>query len=102
VKKLVAERAVARWQAMMKGDYAGAYEFLSPGSKAATSAALYKAKFKNPIWRDVALQTVECEAETCKATLLLTYDYKSMKGVKTEVIESWLLEGGNAWYIFRE
>jgi hypothetical protein len=102
VKKLVAERALARWQAMMKGDYAGAYEFLSPGSKASVSRELYRAKVKNPIWRDAAVHSVECTSETCQVKLLITYDYKNMKGIKTELTESWLLEGGNAWYIFRE
>jgi hypothetical protein len=102
VKKLVAERAVARWQAMIKGDYAGAYEFLSPGSKASMTPELYKAKIKNPIWRDAVVQSAECTGETCQVKLSITYDYKNMKGVKTELTESWLLEGGNAWYIFRE
>ena len=66
------------------------------------SLELYKAKIKNNMWRDAAVQSVQCAAETCQARVLITYDYRHMKGIKTEVMESWLLDGGNAWYIFRE
>src|ERR1700758_5579112 len=43
-QKVVAARAEARWQLLIKGDFTEAYEFLSSGSKATTSLDAYKAK----------------------------------------------------------
>ena len=40
----VTERAKARWQAIIDGDVAKAYGFLSPGSKAVTSLESYQAR----------------------------------------------------------
>ena len=37
--KLVTERATARWQAIIGKDFAAAYEFMSPSSKAAVTPA---------------------------------------------------------------
>jgi len=37
-QKVVAEKAQARWNVLIKGDVEAAYQFLSTGSKAATSA----------------------------------------------------------------
>src|SRR5271169_399554 len=66
-QKVVAERAQARWQALIKGDLDGAYAFLSPASKKATSLAAYSASIKPGMWRTVKVDKVDCEAELCKA-----------------------------------
>ena len=50
-KEVVTARANARWQALLRGDLAAAYEYLSPGSKAAMSLDLYKGKHKIGMYR---------------------------------------------------
>ena len=100
-QKLVAERAEARWQALIKGDVEGAYQYLSAGSKAATSLAVYKAKIKPGLWRKAKVDKVECEAELCKVQLTITYDYRNMKGIETLLPETWIIENGDAWYVYR-
>src|SRR5207302_10122477 len=45
-QKVVAERAQARWELLIKGDVDGAYQYLSVGSKAATAAGLLNVKVK--------------------------------------------------------
>jgi hypothetical protein len=87
---------------MIKGDFDAAYGFLSPGSRASMPLDVYRAKIKSNIWRGVEVQSVECAEQVCNVTVLVTYDYKGMKGVKTKVSESWLLAAGNAWYVYRE
>jgi len=91
---------------MIKGDYDTAYGFLSPGSKDGISLDVYKRKIKQNIWRDVELagpvdEAVKCEDQACKIELFVTIDYKTMHGLKTPVWESWVLENGNAWYVYR-
>jgi len=100
-EKVVAERAQARWDVLIKGDVGAAYQFLSAGSKAATSAELYKAKIRPGLWRQARVDKVGCEGEVCKVTMLGTYDAKRMKGIETPVAETWIIENGSAWYVYR-
>ena len=100
-QRVVAERAQARWQILMKGDVEGAYQFLSAGSKAATSLEVYKSKIRPGMWRGAKVDKVECEAEICKVLLQITYDTRPMKGIQTPVDETWIIENGSAWYIYR-
>jgi len=100
-QKVVAERAEARWQALIKGDLNAAYTYLSEGSKATTPLAAYKANIKPGLWRGAKVDKVECEAEVCKVTMLITYDTPRMKGIETPLPESWIIEKGSAWYVYR-
>jgi len=100
-QRLVAERAQARWQVLMKGDVEGAYQFLSVGSKAVTSLDVYKAKIRPGMWREAKVEKVECEAEFCKVLMQITYDTRRMRGIQTPLDESWIIENGSAWYIYR-
>lgn len=100
-QKVVAERAEARWKALIKGDLEDAYSYLSPGSRATTSFALYKAKVKPGMWRDAKAEKVTCDGDLCQVTMLVTYDAKRMKGIETPVMESWVIENGTPWYVYR-
>ena len=100
-QKVVAERAQARWNLLLKGDVDGAYQFLSAGSKGATSLASYKAKIKPGMWRAAKVDKIDCEREICKVMMLITYDSKLIKGIETPFDENWVIEDGSAWYIYR-
>ena len=100
-QKVVAERAQARWELLLKGDVASAYQFLSAGSKAAMPVEQYKAKIKPGMWRQVKVGKVDCAAELCKVVMQVTYDAKHMKGIETPVDETWIIENGSAWYVYR-
>jgi hypothetical protein len=100
-QKVVAERAKERWDLLIKGDVAGAYQFLSSGSKAATPADVYKAKIRPGLWRQATVSKVDCQAEVCKVIMLITYDAKRMKGIETPIDETWVIENGSAWYVYR-
>ncbi len=34
--------------------------------------------------------------------MILTYDHEMMKGIQTPFEESWIIEKGTAWYVYRE
>src|SRR6478752_3568578 len=87
----VAARAKARWQRFIDGDLAGAYEYLSPASRAAMPLDLYKAKHKVGMYRSVKVDGVDCEADACTVKLRLTYDYKRIKGITTPLVEKWII-----------
>lgn len=100
-QQFVGERALARWQVLMKGDVEGAYQFFSAGSKAATSPEVYKSKMRPGMWRAAKVDKVDCQGEICKVTMLVTYDTRPMRGIQTPVEETWIIENGSAWYVYR-
>jgi predicted small secreted protein len=99
---LVSERINARWNALIKGDLDQAYTFMSAGSQEAMPLKLYKEKIKPGMWRAVKIDSMNCDAEICQVKMTLTYDHKMMKGVQTPFQETWILEKGNAWYVYRD
>jgi hypothetical protein len=102
-EEAVAERAKARWQLLIKRDYEGAYAYFSPTSRATTSLSKFEAGIRAVEYRAVTIDKVECVAEACKVTLKLTYDYPPAKvtGVVTPLDESWIIDRGQAWFVFR-
>jgi hypothetical protein len=100
-QKVVAQRAEARWQSLIKGDLDAAYAYLSEGSKATTPLDVYKAKIRPGRWRQAKVEKVECEAEVCRVVMQITLDHKLMKGIQTALDENWIIEKGSAWYVYR-
>jgi hypothetical protein len=97
----VADRAKARWDRLIAGDLAGAYEYLSPASRATLSLDSYRAKHKVGMYRSVKIDDVKCEGEACTVKLSLTYDFKRHKGVTTPLTENWIISQGQAWFVDR-
>lgn len=100
-QKVVAERATARWQALIKGDLDTAYTYLSKGSKSATSLDLYKKQIKPGLWKQAKVESVECEKEICKVQMEIIYDAARMKGIPALVTETWIIEDGTAGFVYR-
>jgi hypothetical protein len=102
-ESVVAERAKARWQALIKRNYQEAYGYFSPASKDTTSLAVYQAKVAGIDYRAVRIDKVECKAEVCTVKLTLTYDYPQSKAkdVVTPLDENWIIDKGQAWFVFR-
>jgi predicted small secreted protein len=101
-QSLVTERVNARWKALIKGDLDEAYTFMSTGSRVAMPLRVYKEKIKPGMWRAVKIDSMECEAEICQVRMTLTYDHRMIKGVQTPFVETWILENGNAWFVYRD
>jgi predicted small secreted protein len=99
---LVTERVNARWNALIKGNLDEAYTFMTAGSQEAMPLKVYKAKIKPGMWRAVKIEGMDCEAEICQVWMTLTYDHQRMKGIQTPFTETWILEKGNAWYVYRD
>jgi hypothetical protein len=98
---VVRERAEARWQAIIKGDYAAAYSYFSPASREIVNLGTFEARSKAIVkYTGIKIDTVSCEAAACKVKLFLTYDHKVMKGVTTPVEEAWIIDGGQLWYVW--
>lgn len=100
VKQQVVEaRAVARWNALIKGDIPAAYAYLSPATRATTPLDVYTAKRKVGMYRKIKVNSVDCEGAVCTVKLTLRYDYKRFKGIETPLSEHWVIEDGQAWFV---
>ncbi len=100
-REAVTERVNARWAALIKGDMDTAYTFLSPASRAVTSLSAYKAQARGKGYQQAKIEKVDCEIEVCKVTLTVVYDHRKMKGIPTLDEESWVIDEGQVWYVWR-
>lgn len=98
----VRERATARWNALIAGDLAKAYEYLSPGTRDVMTLDLYKKKTRTGAWNKVNVDTVTCERDRCDVSVLVDYRYRELKSIETRVNEVWLQDGGKWWLVPRK
>jgi hypothetical protein len=97
---MVTARVEARWDAMIKDDLDTAYGYMSPASRQVTSIEKYKANTRRGAFRAAKIDSVACEADACTVRLFVTYDHPRMKAITTPVLESWIIDGGQAWYVY--
>ena len=100
-REAVTERVNARWAAILRGDMDTAYAFLSPASKELTPLTSYRTEARSKGFRSAKIENVDCEPESCRVTLMVVYDHQKMQGIPTLVNESWVLEDGKYWYVWR-
>ena len=104
-EKSLENRAIARWNAVLSGDLAGAYEFLSPGYRSSVSLNQYQRHIllTRVKWREAGYLSSDCAETTCKVKISLDYTlYGALPGVKsfegTQTIhESWV-RIDDIWY----
>jgi len=84
---------------MTKDDLDAAYGYLSPGSKQLVSLEKFKANTRRGAFRAGKVESVKCEDDACQVKVLVTYDHPKMKGITTPVIESWIVDDGQAWLV---
>lgn len=99
-------RAMARWEAIIAGDYEAAYDYLSPGYRSGVSRQSYSRRYgATPVQRNsVEYQETICQSETrCEVRLMVGYAVENMlPGMdrvesKALVREDWILIQG-AWF----
>ena len=99
-EQAVASRVGERWDAVIKGDYARAYEYLSPASRASMPIERYQKVARTLQYRAAKINGIDCDAERCRVKLSVTYDHRLMKGVTTPLEETWIFDQGKPWYVY--
>ena len=102
----IEERVNARWDALLAGDLAGAYEYLSPGYRSSVSSLQYQRMvlLRQIEYTSAKYVNSECEQATCTVAVLVGFTvYGAVPGVKSfdgsrNIEESWVMVDGN-WYI---
>ena len=93
--------AKERWDALIAKRMDLAYEYMSPASRKVTTLEQYRGRVNPGMYRSARVDEVKCEAEICKVTVYLTYDHRLMKGITTPLEESWILDQGRFWFVYR-
>jgi hypothetical protein len=101
----VEDRAVQRWQLLIAGKAAEAYDYLSPGVRSAKPREQYAQEMsQRPVhWKTVAFSKKQCEGDSCTVTVHIEYEVKmpgigiGMVSAPSEVEERWIQLDGT-WY----
>jgi hypothetical protein len=102
----IEQRAAERWEKLLSGDIAGAYEYLSPGFRSGVSSMQYqRAVLLHRVqWTGAKVKGAECGENTCDVKILLNFKVAGgLPGVRAydgqqDVVESWILSDGT-WYL---
>ena len=100
VERQVSARAQLRWNALLKRDTDGAYQFISPGGRSLLSMEQYRPRVNTGFWRGAKVKEASCAAETCDVTVLVDM---TVEGVKftNPVKETWILDAGKWWFVYQ-
>lgn len=106
-EETVAERATERWAGLIKGDFAKAYQYNTPGYRGMVSQQRFlETRGREGKVTGGSTYKVTCEsADKCTARMKLTAFAPMLSGsgkgpmeVVTYVDETWILEEGQWWY----
>lgn len=105
--EIIAERAQARWDAVLARDYATAYTYYSPGFRSSRSVSDLEInmRLQRIRWTRATYKDHSCTGDSCTVTVDLAYQVGSpVPGVDTwkgidRIDEQWVRTGGEWWYI---
>lgn len=105
--EIVAERAQARWDALVEREFGEAWEHYTPGFRSTYPREEFNYDMKRrPIrWLEAEVVTVECADERCAARVSVKYDApgapSTQQGMqlRREVEEEWLNVDGDWWFV---
>ncbi|MBK9675651.1 MAG: hypothetical protein IPO82_10660 [Betaproteobacteria bacterium] len=95
----VAARAQERWDAVIQGDFAKAYSYMTEASREVVTLERFKGRLGAVAYRSAKVQGVTCSADACTAEIFVGYDHRRFKGGATRLTETWVLERGQMAYV---
>jgi hypothetical protein len=104
-ENMIEQRVNERWEKLLSGDLAGAYEYLSPGYRSSVSSLQYQRTIllKQIKWTSAKYLESNCADTNCTAKVAVGFTvYGGVPGIKSfsstrNVEETWLLVDG-IWY----
>jgi hypothetical protein len=98
-EEVVAERAQARWDALLKDDAKTAYEYFSPGSRAVMDFKSYEASLRKGFWKAAKVDNVTCGTpQRCEVNETIEYEFQGRR-TRSPLSETWIEEGGTWWLV---
>ena len=104
---IVAERAQARWDALLAGDLEEAYAFYSPGYRSTTSVIDFgvSIRTRRVMWTSAEYLEHQCEEKRCTVIFNIGFRvHRPVPGLDAwdgtdRVEESWVKTDGQWWYL---
>ena len=98
-KEIVAERAQARWDALVKSDFDRAYGYISPAGREVMNSGAYASSLKRDFWTGAKIDRVECQTpEACDVDVTIEYQHRGMK-MNAPLREKWVKQRSNWWFV---
>lgn len=103
---LLKERVVARWQALIKGDFDVAYQFQTPAYRAVYTPSQFRYQFGNQtLWRMANIMDIHYDAPiVARVQVEVAYQYadagegRGVKDMTHRVGETWLRKEEQWWH----
>lgn len=105
-EEIVAERAQARWDALIDSDVEASYRYESPGYRARNKVTDHAVRLsrRQVTWREAVVRGVECGEDRCTAEVVVSYSADGAPGVlsgmrgERPVEEVWIQIDGQWWH----
>lgn len=105
--EIIAERAQARWDALLAGDFESAYAFLTPGVRSTMTATDMEIEFRLRRVQYLSAEYLDhgCADQVCTVKIRVGFRVaKPVVGMKeweseSTAEEQWILSGGQWWYL---
>lgn len=102
----VEERAQARWNHLIAGEYTEAWEYFAPGYRETATAGAFAATMeRRPVrWLEAQVAATDCGESRCTAVIDVTYSVPGASaGLDTvrptrEISETWIRVDGTWWF----
>jgi hypothetical protein len=103
----IPERAQARWDALISGDYAAAYAFTTPGYRSSNSLTDFEIEVRSRRIQYIGAEYREHRCEDAVCTVKISVDYRVVRPVtgvpewkSSSVVEDrWIYSAGEWWFL---
>ena len=97
-EEIVKQRAQARADAMVAGDYKAVFEFYSPAARKSMKYESFVQSLRISTWKGATVDKVQCSSEElCQVDLTIDFAHGKAR-IKGPLRQSWLKEKDN-WYL---
>lgn len=106
-EEIVSDRAQARLDRLLEGDFEGAMAFTTPGYRSTADVGHYKTQWAGvAMWTAASVKQVGCGNETvdtdlCNVVVLVTYKPVGQDPLTVNLPEQWLRVEGK-WYQYQK
>ncbi len=101
-EEVVRQRAQARWNALLDGDFSRAYDYMAPSYRALIERKRFPNQFGSGAgWQGAEVVSVTCETDRCKVVMKVAVRTalrgRSAPPLSTHFDENWVKEDGQWW-----
>jgi len=105
-EEIVAERAQARWDALISREFETAWDYYTPGFREHTDSRDYDVEMRGRavVWTDAEVVSAECEEDRCEVSVQVAYRIPhapaQLSGMESSrrINETWIGIDRQWWY----